>query len=134
MPCWISAGVRLSRLSKIAGEIVGRPHRENINRLDGRIGVRLFETIVFLGVLVVLYRQPPFEKRVVDGFVGGQIRRGNLAQLAQRFFDEDLLRFVALVRVVVEQMIVTFDAVVNGVGGMEIEILFEIAGRKIRRT
>ena len=77
-------------------------------------------------MLVALDRQFAFEQGIVDGLVLIEIGSRNLPQVFQRFLDEGFFRMITLVGIIVEQMIVAFDAVVNGFGRVELEILLEI--------
>ena len=60
--------------------------------------------------------------------VGIQITAWNLPEFGERIADEFLFGCKGLVGVVVEQVIVAFDAVVNRVRGMKVEIFFEVTG------
>jgi hypothetical protein len=63
---------------------------------------------------------------VIDGFVLIQIRKWDLAQPLERFFDERFPGLVGVIGVVIEQMVVAFDTVVDRIGGMQLEKPFEV--------
>jgi hypothetical protein len=55
-----------------------------------------------------------------------------LPQLTQRLRNESFLGLVGFVGIIVEQVIETFNTIVNGVGGMKLEISFEVPLTKFR--
>jgi len=63
---------------------------------------------------------------IVDCLVGIEGRSIDLPEFGQRFPDEFLFSAKALIRVIVQQMIVARNAVVNGFGRVQLEIAFEV--------
>jgi hypothetical protein len=90
--------------------------------------------VVFFFMLVSLNGEAPFEQSVIDGLIGIEIAGGNPPHAVERFLDQGLLCVESLVGIVVQQMIVTFDAVVDGFGGVKIEIPLEVISAEFREA
>ena len=108
----------LEATHEIAGQIVSRTNRKDVDGVDRQIGIGPLEAVVLFFMLVSLNREPSFEEFVIDGLIFVEIVGWNLSQFVQRLLDKGFFCFVGLVGVIIEQMIVAFYAVVDGFSGM----------------
>ena len=79
----------------------------------------------------MLNRESSFEQGVIDGLIPFEFSDANLPECFQRLFDKGFFCSIGLVGVIVQQVIVAFDAVVDGLGGMQIEIFLEVVSTEI---
>ena len=109
----------------IPDDIVGRLYCQNVDCRYWEVDFRTPETVVFFIELVILNGEPSFHEGIVDDLISAQALDRYLPELLQRFLDKCLFFAVDLVAIIVQQVIVAFDPVVNGLGWMKLKVFFE---------
>ncbi len=104
---------------------------QDVDVRNWQVGFWLFEPVVLFVEFVVLDGQPAFEQGIVYGFVFGQSLYRHLTYLLQGIFPKGLLLRVSVITAIRQQVIVSVDAIIDRIGGVEGKVFLEEGITKI---